>query len=189
MAENCTELKAVILAGGSGERFWPLSTASRPKQFLDVFGGESLLRQSVSRLDGLVKPGNLFVITSAALVKTTRRELPHVPAANIVGEPERRDTGAAVALAAGICGGGMLGVFPSDHLVTKPARFRAAVRRAVRAARGGSIVTLGITPSRPATEFGYVDPATGRFIEKPDAVKDAMKVFAQTVEDLKKLIV
>ena len=75
--------KAVILAGGSGARFWPLSTPERPKQFLNVFGGESLIKQSVSRLGDLVKPENIFVITSKALVAATRRELPHIPSSNI----------------------------------------------------------------------------------------------------------
>ena len=93
--------KAVILAGGSGERFWPLSTPEKPKQFLRVFGGESLIRQSVTRLRGLVRPEDVFVVTSRALVAATRRELPELPCANILGEPMRRDTGAAVALGVG----------------------------------------------------------------------------------------
>ena len=85
------DFKAIILAGGSGERFWPLSTPENPKQFLRVFGGESLIRQSVSRLKGLVKPKDVFVITSRALVAATRKELPEIPKANIIGEPMRRD--------------------------------------------------------------------------------------------------
>ena len=89
--------KAIILAGGSGERFWPLSTPERPKQFLNVFGNESLIRQSVTRLKGLVKPKDVYVITAQALVAATRKELPEIPKANIIGEPMRRDTGAAVA--------------------------------------------------------------------------------------------
>ena len=96
--------KAVILAGGSGERFWPLSTPEKPKQFLRVFGGESLIRQSVRRLDGLVRPEDVYVVTSKALVAATRRELPEIPKANILGEPMRRDTGAAVALGVGVMG-------------------------------------------------------------------------------------
>ena len=164
-----SEFKAVILAGGSGERFWPLSTPERPKQFLRVFGGESLIRQSVARLGGLVKPENVFVITSKDLVATTRRELPEVPAGNIVGEPMRRDTGAAVALGLAAAGRGVVGFFPSDQMVREPAKFRAAVKKAIAAARkSATIVTLGITPDYPSTGFGYVDPKTGRFVEKPD---------------------
>ena len=143
MALNSTKFKAVILAGGSGERFWPLSTPERPKQFLKVFGGESLIRQAVSRLKGLVEPENVFVVTSKSLMKATKRELPELPPANIVGEPMRRDTGAAIALSVGLCG----------------------------AAKHDKIVTLGIKPSSPSTAFGYVDPQTGRFVEKPDLAK------------------
>ena len=94
--------KAVILAGGSGERFWPLSTPERPKQFLRVFGGESLIRQALARLDGLVASEDAFVVTTKSLVAATRKELPEVPKGNIVGEPMRRDTGAAVALGVGL---------------------------------------------------------------------------------------
>ena len=103
MARNSTKFRAVILAGGSGERFWPLSTPENPKQFLDVFGGKSLIRQSVARLKRLVAPEDVFIVTSAALAAKTRRELPELPRGNIVGEPVRRDTGAAVALSAGLC--------------------------------------------------------------------------------------
>ena len=172
MAKNSTDFKAVILAGGSGERFWPLSTAEKPKQFLRVFGGESLIRQSVTRLTGLVRFEDVYVVTSKDLVAATRRELPEIPAANIVGEPLRRDTGAAVALGVGIAGEGTIGVFSSDQMVMKPAKFRAAVRKAAALARKGArIVTLGIKPTFPSTAFGYVDPVTRRFVEKPDAAK------------------
>ena len=167
-----SDFKVVILAGGSGERFWPLSTPEKPKQFLNVFGGESLIRQSVSRLEGLVKPEDVFVITSKALVAATRKELPEVPKANIVGEPMRRDTGAAVALGVGIAGPGVLGFFPSDQMVANPVKFRKAVAAAIaRAKRKDAIVTLGIKPEYPATGFGYVDPKTGKFVEKPNEKK------------------
>ena len=164
--------KAVILAGGSGERFWPLSTPELPKQFLRVFGGASLIRQSVDRLAGLAEPRDVFVVTSEALVEATRRELPEVPPENIVGEPMRRDTGAAVALGVGLAGDGIIGFFPSDQLVGRPDRFRSAVKRAIAiAAKSPKIVTLGIRPTFPATGFGYIDPKSGRFVEKPDAAR------------------
>jgi mannose-1-phosphate guanylyltransferase len=162
-------MKAVILAGGSGERFWPLSTPENPKQFLRVFGGASLIRQCVDRLAGLVKPEDVFVVTSRELVAATRRELPELPERNVVGEPMRRDTGAAVALGVGVAGDGVIGFFPSDQLVSKPAKFRTALRKAAAAARASaSIVTLGIRPTYPSTGFGYIDPVTGAFVEKPD---------------------
>ena len=167
-----SDFKAIILAGGSGERFWPLSTPEKPKQFLNVFGGESLIRQSVMRLKGLVKPKDVFVITAKALVGATRRELPEIPKANIIGEPMRRDTGAAVALGVGVAGSGVLGFFPSDQMVANPAKFRKAVATAIaRAKRTDAIVTLGIKPEYPATGFGYVNPKAGTFVEKPNAQK------------------
>lgn len=164
------DFKAVILAGGSGERFWPLSTPEHPKQFLRIFGGESLIRQSVARLNGIVRPENIFVVTSQALAAKTRRELPELPANNIIGEPMRRDTGAAVALGVGVAKAqGVIGFFPADQLITKPMAFRASLRRAIAAAkRHDTVVTLGIKPTYPATGFGYIDPKSGRFREKPD---------------------
>ena len=167
-----SSFKAIILAGGSGERFWPLSTPEKPKQFLRVFGGASLIRQSVTRLQGLVRPEDVYVITSKALVAATRKELPEVPKANVLGEPMRRDTGAAVALGVAAAGAGVLGFFPSDQLAADPVRFRKAVRAAIaRAKRTRSIVTIGIRPNCPATQFGYVDPKSGTFVEKPDVRK------------------
>ena len=164
--------KAIILAGGSGERFWPLSTPEKPKQFLRVFGGESLIRQSVGRLKGLVKPKDVFIITSKALVAATRKELPEIPKTNVIGEPMRRDTGAAIALGVGIAGEGVLGFFSSDQMVTNPEKFRKTVSAAIaKAKRTDAIVTIGIKPEYPATGFGYVNPKTGQFVEKPNERK------------------
>ena len=128
---STSTFKAVILAGGSGERFWPLSTPERPKQFLRVFGGASLIRQAVSRLDGLVSPKDVFVVTAKNLVAATRRELPEIPKCNILGEPMRRDTGAAVALGVGLAAGGadpVVGFFSSDQMVANPKAFRKVYR-------------------------------------------------------------
>lgn len=172
MSSGCS-FKAVILAGGSGERFWPLSTPERPKQFLRVFGGESLIRQAVSRLDGLVSPKDVFIVTAKNLVAATRKELPEIPKCNIIGEPMRRDTGAAVALGVGLAGGKtdpVIGFFSSDQMVANPKAFRKAVSKAVALARRRDvIVTLGIKPTYPATCFGYISPKTRTFVEKPDA--------------------
>ena len=178
---------AVILSGGSGERFWPLSTPDRPKQFLSVFGGKSLIRQSVDRLAGLVPPERILVVTADALVPATRRELPDLPRANIVGEPCRRDTAAAVATACGLAerlGGedAVVAILTADHLMGNVPAFRRMLSDAARAAaRTDAIVTMGVTPDYPATGFGYiqtgplVDVGTKtpfhrarRFVEKPD---------------------
>lgn len=170
MARSSTDFKAVILAGGSGERFWPLSTPEKPKQFLTLFGGKTLLRQSVERLKGLAAPENIYVVTAAKLVEETRKELPEVPPENVLGEVARRDTAAAVAMGVAAAGEGTIGVFPADQLVKNPGAFRAAVRKAAAIARKETaIVTLGIKPSYAATGYGYVDPRTGKFAEKPDA--------------------
>ena len=180
------DFKAVILAGGSGERFWPLSTPERPKQFLRVFGGESLIRQALARLDGLVAPEDAFVVTTKSLVAATRKELPEVPKGNIGGEPMRRDTGAAVALGVGMAAqrgwkprlqtegedDPVIGFFSSDQMVAKPKEFRKVVKKAVALARRkDAIVTIGIKPDYPATCFGYISPKTRAFVEKPDAEK------------------
>ena len=170
---STSTFKAVILAGGSGERFWPLSTPERPKQFLRVFGGASLIRQAVSRLDGLVSPKDVFVVTAKNLVAATRRELPEIPKCNILGEPMRRDTGAAVALGVGLAASDadpVIGFFSSDQMVSNPKAFRKVVSKAVAIARRKPvIVTLGIKPTYPATCFGYISPKTRTFVEKPDA--------------------
>ena len=183
---STSTFKAVILAGGSGERFWPLSTPERPKQFLRVFGGASLIRQAVSRLDGLVSSKDVFVVTTKSLVAATRKELPEVPKGNIIGEPMRRDTGAAVALGVGLAAqrgrkprlqaegedDPVVGFFSSDQMVAKPKEFRKVVKKAVALARRkDAIVTIGIKPDYPATCFGYISPKTRAFVEKPDAEK------------------
>ena len=183
---SISTFKAVILAGGSGERFWPLSTPERPKQFLRVFGGESLIRQALARLDGLVAPEDAFVVTTKSLVAATRKELPEVPKGNIIGEPMRRDTGAAVALGVGLAAqrgrkprlraegedDPVVGFFSSDQMVAKPKEFRKVVKKAVALARRrDAIVTIGIKPDYPATCFGYISPKTRAFVEKPDAAK------------------
>lgn len=183
---STSTFKAVILAGGSGERFWPLSTPERPKQFLRVFGGESLIRQALARLDGLVAPEDAFVVTTKSLVAATRRELPEIPKCNILGEPMRRDTGAAVALGVGLAAqrgrkprlqaegedDPVIGFFSSDQMVAKPKEFRKVVKKAVALARRkDAIVTIGIKPDYPATCFGYISPKTRAFVEKPDAEK------------------
>lgn len=182
------EFYAVVLSGGSGERFWPLSTADRPKQFLSVFGGKSLIRQSIDRLAGLVPPERILVVTGVAMVKATRRELPELPRANIVAEPCRRDTAAAVAAACGVVerrGGtqAVAAILTADQLMRDEDAFRRVLVDAVKAARETDcIVTMGVSPDYPATGFGYIQVGEPigvktktpfcravRFVEKPDA--------------------
>ena len=191
-----TAFYAVILSGGSGERFWPLSTPDRPKQFLSVFGGRSLIRQAVDRLRGVVPTERILVVTAASLVKATRQELPELPRANVVAEPCRRDTAAAVATACGVVErlggeGAVAAILTADHLMRDEPAFRRLLADAAHAAAAtDDIVTMGVTPDYPATGFGYIqvgDPVplrtkttfhrAVRFVEKPDA-KTAAKYLA-----------
>lgn len=174
---------AAILSGGSGERFWPLSTSERPKQFLSVFGGKSLLRQSVDRLRGLVPPECILVVTAKSLAKATYRELPEIPRKNILLEPCRRDTAAAVATACTAVeklGGenAVAAILTADHLMEDVAAFRRILLTAADAAeRSADIVTMGVKPTYPATGFGYIKVGgpcgdgvcrAERFVEKPN---------------------
>lgn len=173
---------AIILAGGNGERFWPISTPERPKQFVDLFGGKPLLRHAVDRLKGVVPNDNILVITAERFVKLTREVLPMIPAANVVGEPCRRDTAAAVALATGLVrsrgGEDAIGlILTADHLMSPVKDFRKTLKAAIKVARTkDDIVTIGIVPTRPDTGYGYIDPEAKKFVEKPD-LKTAKRYF------------
>jgi mannose-1-phosphate guanylyltransferase len=177
------------MAGGAGTRFWPASTESKPKQLLTLVGDRSLLQLSVDRARALVPAERVLVITNAALADDCRAQLPELPAGNVVAEPVRRDTAAAVALATAIVAARASSSSPSsspsvailtaDHLIAPVEAFAAAVRTAVAATtqRPQAIVTFGVVPSHPATGFGYleVDSVLGddarpvlRFVEKPD---------------------
>ena len=168
---------AVIIAGGSGERLWPLSTPERPKQFVTLFGGKPLIRHAMDRLEGLVEPSNVLVVTARSLVAQTKKALPKLPAKNILAEPCRRNTAPAVALAtreAKKRGGSdaVCCILTADQLMEPEAEFRKVLRKAIGvAAKARKIVTLGIRPTYPATGFGYIDAAAEppRFVEKPDA--------------------
>lgn len=176
------ELYAAILSGGSGERFWPLSTPDHPKQFLSVFGGKSLIRQSVERLKGLVPPERILIVTAKSLARATYRELPEIPRRNVLLEPCRRDTAAAVATACTAVerlGGqdAVTAILTADHLMSDEKAFRRILSVAAdAAAKHDSIVTMGVKPTYPATGFGYIkvgDPCGNvfraeRFVEKPD---------------------
>jgi len=177
---------AVIMAGGKGERFWPLSTSKHPKQLLALVGDKPLIAQAVDRLEGLVPPENVFVVTNADLVDATREAAPLLPPANIVGEPVGRDTAAAVA-----CGGalvkardenGVFAVLTADQVMGDLDIFSATLRGGMDlAAQNDILVTIGIQPTYPATGFGYIESGdvfehaegvefrrASRFVEKPD---------------------
>ncbi len=151
----------VIMAGGAGTRFWPASTRLRPKQFLRLLDDRSLLQQSYDRARLLTDPGRILILTSADFAGLVREHLPEVPAENVVGEPMRRDTAAAVALGALLTrarfGDAVMIVLTADHLIDPPETFRREMLSAARAARAeGALYTFGIPPSYPATGYGYL---------------------------------
>lgn len=178
---------AVILAGGKGERFWPLSTSRKPKQLLSLVGGKPLLALAVERLEGLIPPERVFVITNADLVEVTREIASFLPAENIVGEPFGRDTAAAAALGCVLvkqkAADGAFCILTADHIMKDVDLFRQTLRESFDLALAEDVlVTMGITPTEPSTGFGYIevaDPVThdgevsfykaARFVEKPDA--------------------
>lgn len=181
------ELKtcAVLLAGGRGTRFWPRSRMRTPKQLLNIAGRQTMLRETMARLETVFGPRNFWAVTNAEQAAAVRRELRVVPASQILAEPVGRNTAAAIGLAAihlqKKYGDAVMAVLPADSYVADAARYRKLVRGAVELARtGGTLVVMGIPPTRPETGYGYIEggmeigPAAGvpaytvvRFTEKP----------------------
>ncbi|WP_242655998.1 mannose-1-phosphate guanylyltransferase [Desulfofundulus australicus] len=152
---------AVIMAGGAGERFWPLSRRDRPKQFLSLVGERTMLQLTFDRLAGLVPPENVLVVTGINYIETVRQQLPEIPPENIVAEPCGRDTAAAVGLGALHVlrkdPRGIMAVLPADHYIAHVRRFQSVLQAGVSLAAGGQwLVTMGITPTRPDTGYGYI---------------------------------
>jgi mannose-1-phosphate guanylyltransferase len=172
----------VILAGGRGTRFWPLSRKRRAKQLLALDGKHSMIQQTVSRLAPMAAPGRFWIITNDDLRAAILRQLPKFPAKQIIAEPLGRNTAPAIGLAAFILlrqdPDAVLGLFPSDHVIAEPTQYRATLGRGIEiAAAGENIVVLGIRPTRAETGYGYVEAGTEdhdgslrvrRFTEKPD---------------------
>lgn len=153
-------LHAVIMAGGSGTRFWPLSRRARPKQFLALGGGEPLLAATLGRLPPLVPVERAWVVCGRDHARAVRRLLPALPAANLLVEPCARNTAPCVGLAALHVARrdprAVVAMLPADHHVGKPAAFRQALRAAAGLAADGAVVTIGVKPSRPETGYGYL---------------------------------
>lgn len=174
---------AVVMAGGSGTRLWPLSRRRSPKQLLALTGETSLLQQTVARLGTILKPHDIYVITSQAHARATAEQLPQLPVDNILGEPLARSTAVAAALATTLArreSDEVCLVLPADHFVADEAAFADALREAARAAERGYLVTLGVVPTHAATGYGYIKAGerlhaasstalVDRFVEKPDA--------------------
>src|SRR6202030_236619 len=151
----------LILAGGRGTRFWPRSRRNRSKQVLKFFGDRTLIQQTVDRLLPVLPPERLWILTSPQLRAEIVRQLPEVPKRQILAEPAQRNTAPAIGLAAHILQsidpGAVMGVFPSDHVIAKPARYLQFLRRAFQAAAQDKIVVLGIQARWPETGYGYIE--------------------------------
>jgi len=173
-------LYPVIMAGGSGTRFWPLSRKNRPKQFLPLTTTKPLIADTQARLGGLAKPKDTFVVCGKAHEKLVKASV-KLPPKNVVVEPAARNTAPAIALAALHVAAqdpeGILVVLPSDHHVANVPEFKRVLQTAAEVAKDGHLVTLGIKPSRPETGYGYIrvgESLSGdarkvqAFVEKPD---------------------
>ena len=151
----------LILAGGRGTRFWPRSRRTRAKQVLRFLGDRSLIQQTVDRLSPVIPTDRLWVLTNEHLRAEIVRQLPELPKNQILAEPAQRNTAPAIGLAAHILQSidpnAVMGVFPSDHMISKPARYLRFVRAAFKAAAEGKIVVLGIQPRWPETGYGYIE--------------------------------
>jgi mannose-1-phosphate guanylyltransferase len=179
------DLYVLILAGGSGERFWPYSRRARPKQLLKLFSDRTMLEETIARLGDAVPPERIFILTNREQEAAVRAACADLPPDNIVAEPAKRDTAPAVALGVGLVlrrdPQAVMAVLPADHLIKDCAAFRRDLLAGARAAAdSGALLTIGIKPTWACPGFGYIeqgrclsetDPAVyevKRFREKPD---------------------
>lgn len=164
---------AIIMAGGVGTRFWPMSTAKHPKQFLDILGtGRTLLQQTYDRLIKVCPNENIYIVTSQSYSKLVQTQLPYLPVKNILCEPARKNTAPCVAYASykihKLNPKAITIVAPSDHLIKKEDTFVKAINSCFeKAAMEDSLITLGIKPTRPDTGYGYI-----QFIDEPNKETD-----------------
>jgi mannose-1-phosphate guanylyltransferase len=175
-------LYVVLMAGGVGVRFWPYSRNSKPKQFLDVLGtGKTLLQSTFERFSPICPTENIFVVTHEEHAALVKEQLPQIDAGQILAEPMRKNTAACIAYASyrifELNKDAVIVVSPSDHLILKEVEFQDVIKKAVDQAKGqDKLITLGITPSRPETGYGYIQYHTEKsfakkvktFTEKPE---------------------
>jgi mannose-1-phosphate guanylyltransferase len=173
---------SLIMAGGIGSRFWPMSTPQKPKQFLDVLGvGKSLLQLTFDRMLAFSEERNVYILTNQDYLELVLEQLPRIQASQVICEPQRKNTAPCIAFAAGkivsLNPNATLIITPSDHLVLNSDKFNHGISTAIETAAVDQLVTLGIQPSRPDTGYGYIeiaDKSAGkvhpvlRFKEKPD---------------------
>jgi mannose-1-phosphate guanylyltransferase len=161
---------ALVLAGGSGTRFWPLSRKVRPKQLLSLFNEHTLLEETILRLSGVIPPENILILTNEEQEDAVRKLLPTHPQKNIFAEPDRRDTAAAIALGVGLIAArdsdATMAVLPADHLIKDKVSFQADLRAAATvASKTGDLVTIGITPTWACPGYGYIE--RGKKADRP----------------------
>jgi len=179
-------LHALIMAGGGGTRLWPESRSALPKQFIALFGRKSLVQIAFDRIVPVIPPERVLVVTGRRYIEAVSRQLPDLPAGNIIAEPAGRNTAPAIGLAAVHLRkrdpDAIMAVLTADHIMHREEVFRSALLAAARVAATGPILTLGITPDRPETGYGYIErgePLSGAdqpqgifrvksFREKPD---------------------
>ena len=172
----------IIMAGGRGERFWPLSREKTPKQLLALLDKRSFLQQAVDRVLPLVPIKNIFIITNEAQADAVRKQLPKLPKENVVAEPMGRDTCAAVTLGAALVGArsttGVMAVLPADHVIPDEKKFQTVLNDCFDlAGRGQAIVTIGIKPTEPATGYGYIH--VGEPLPPPHGAKPYKTTFSR----------
>jgi mannose-1-phosphate guanylyltransferase len=185
-------MKILVMAGGTGERFWPLSTKERPKQLLSLFSNKSMIRETVDRVLNYVEPKDIYVATNEIQAKSIISDLNDIPEKNIIIEPAFKDTAAAIAYGSLIISRDsdkdeVITVLASDHLIADLDGFIQSLKIAEETAIEGYVVTLGIKPSRPETGYGYIQlnnlklnqPSKAiRFMEKPN-LETAMEYLEQ----------
>src|ERR1051325_8867379 len=186
---NIEDRFVIIMAGGRGERFWPVSREATPKQLIKLLGDRSFLQQAVDRVLPLVPIKNIFIITNEAQAPEVRKQLPKLSKENVVAEPVGRDTCAAVTLGAAIVGArsvnAVMAVLPADHIIPEEKKFQQVLADAFDlASRGQAIVTIGIKPTEPATGYGYI--RTGVELPPPAGVKKYRTTFFKAEQFVEK---
>ncbi len=177
---------AVIMAGGKGERFWPLSSSKTPKQVLPLISDRPMIAMTVDYIKDLIPPERILIITNASLVDVTKEAVPELPTENVIGEPVGRDTAAACALGAALvkarCPDGAFCILTADHAISDLEIFRKTINEGLAyALENDVLMTIGIKPTFPSTGFGYIEAGEKkehngtvefrkamRFVEKPD---------------------
>jgi len=182
---NAIDFRPIILAGGSGTRFWPRSRKAFAKQVLALDGDRTMIQQTVERLRPVAEASDIWVITNDLMATTITRQLEGVPSGQVICEPAPRNTAPAAALAAFFVEkqnpDAVLGVFPSDHVIADEPRFLKTIEKGIAlAAEGDNMVVIGISPTRAETGYGYIETGGAlsdgvlrvrRFTEKPNQAR------------------